>query len=1725
MKTKFRSIFLTRLGSRRRLASITSAALSVTSIVSLIGISSPVKANAALLHKAATVRTRGELAPKGPTSMATSTPADPSCSTITFSIENYADTTFAMKPDGSAYAWGLNNWGQLGNGTSTSYNPNSTPTEVVGENGSGFLGGLVSIAGSDANGGAVMSDGSVYTWGASYLGDGTTNSSTTPIHVVGPSGSGYLTQATQLSGGNFGFLVLKGGGTVFAWGADNSGQLGNGANLSQQPGPSLVPVQVVGPGGTGFLSGIAQVAAGSNHSLALKSDGTVWAWGYDYNGDLGDNDPNLASSSTPVQVVGVGGVGFLTNIVAVAAGDNYSIAVKSDGTVYAWGDNQFGELGIGSADRNPHITPAQVLGPGGTGFLTGVTHISAAQQHGSAVKSDGTAWTWGANSFGELGNGDTNQNNTTSPVQVVAPGGGYLTNVVAVQGGEYYGAALKSDGTLWAWGWNQYGQLGLGTSDSSAHVVPAQVVGVGGVGYLTGIAQAGPCNAPQPSELLGSGPIDEKSTTVSSGSFPVNTATGNFWHSFTDFAIPGRGLPLVLTRTYNSYLAPSGAALPLGNGWTDSYNVYLAPDPNKTLTDPTSKITVHEENGDAVVFSPVGSGNYQGAARVLGTLQLSSGIFQLSRHDQTHLFFDSSGRLSKETDRNGYATTLTYTGSQLTKVTDPANRTLTFAYFAAGQLKTVTDGGGRSVSYTYDTSGNLQTATDLGGNVTQFGYDGSHRLTTMTDPRLGGLANWYDAAGRVYQQEDPALRVTTYNYDTPGVTVITDPKGNVTQEEYSGNELARLTRGAGTAQQATWGFGYDASSLGISFVIDPAGNEWQNSWDANGNLLTHQDPLGDIWTYTYDNLNDVQTAQDALKVTTTNVYDASGNLKSSSTPLLGTSMVASSTYTYGDTAHPGDLTSVTDADGKVWTYGYDTYGVRNKTVDPTTDTTTYAYDNLGRLTSSVSPKGNVAHGKPASFTTTYAPDAFGRPTLVTDPLGHQTRFHYDADGNVDSLTDANSHVTLYTYNADNQLTDVQRPDTTHLATGFDLDGNVSSQTDGSKNATLYTYDALNRLQTVTDPLNRTTSYSYDALTEKVMVTDPQSRTTTYIYDSANRLHGILYGDGTTPGVGFVDDADGQRQTMTDGTLTSTYTVDSLHRLTKLVTGANQTVSYGYDLKGQLTSITYPGGAHTVTRAYDAAGRLGTVTDWNSHATTYGYDPNSNTTSVNYPNRTTATFAYDNADRLTSIADAKSNKNFLNLTYTPDPIGQTTTESSLSYGYNVINQLAGAGTTTYSYDGADNLHQVATTGSTTTTLVDDVASQLSTFTKMNGSTLIQKLTYGYDPQGNRLTTTDQNNAVTNYTYDQANRLITYGTGASYGYNGDGLRMSKSVSGSTTQQTWDVAEGLPLLLQDGGTSYVTGLGGLPLEQITSSGTTSYYHQDRLGSTRAITNSAGTVVATYTYDAYGNLTSPPGTFANPLQYAGQYTDAESGLQYDRARYYDPQVGGFISRDPAAAHTRQPYAYGANSPVNRADPSGFGILEAGNALLGGLADLQLAAVGVVGQALEEDAFFVADWADTEHDRLVSNDPLAVTVGVLDVFAAVFTIGAGAAPEAAAEKLALESTTALAKVPDFADTANAFEHYAAHVKGIRLGPNGAYALKAGGADMPEAGSFAQYRSAARSFMSGPGEGTVQGIRAGGDLVRFDPASGNFGVLTPQGVIRTFFHPDDGIDYFLSQFP
>jgi RHS repeat-associated protein len=161
---------------------------------------------------------------------------------------------------------------------------------------------------------------------------------------------------------------------------------------------------------------------------------------------------------------------------------------------------------------------------------------------------------------------------------------------------------------------------------------------------------------------------------------------------------------------------------------------------------------------------------------------------------------------------------------------------------------------------------------------------------------------------------------------------------------------------------------------------------------------------------------------------------------------------------------------------------------------------------------------------------------------------------------------------------------------------------------------------------------------------------------------------------------------------------------------------------------------------------------------------------------------------------------------------------------------------------------------------------------------------------------------------------------------YTYNGDGLRMSKTLNGNTTQYTWNTAGQLPLLLVDGTINYVYGPGGLPLEQINADGSTYWFHHDQLGSTRLLTDTNGNTAATYTYDTYGMLTGKTGTANTPLAYAGQYADAETGFQYLRARYYDPATGLFLTRDPADASTRSAYAYSDGSPLNEADPTGLG-------------------------------------------------------------------------------------------------------------------------------------------------------------------------------------------------------
>jgi uncharacterized delta-60 repeat protein len=296
---------------------------------------------------------------------------------------------------------------------------------------------------------ALKQDGTVWAWGSnSYgqLGDGTTTAHTLAAQVPGLAG------VVAVAANGLQSVALKGDGSVWAWGNNGNGQLGDGSTVTR-----TAPVKVSG------LSGVTIIAAGNYHTMAIKSDGTLWGWGYNGSGQLGIG--NAVDKHTPVQVPGI------SSVTAISAGYAHTVALLADGSLLAWGDNGYGALGDGTLISRS--SPVKVQG------VSGVAAIAAGLHHTSVVKPDGTTWGWGGNGSGQVGDGTTTQR--LSPVQV--PG---LADAAAIFAGSNHSVVLKRDGTVWSWGDNSYGQLGDGSR--TRRLTPVQVAELTGV---VGIAAGG----------------------------------------------------------------------------------------------------------------------------------------------------------------------------------------------------------------------------------------------------------------------------------------------------------------------------------------------------------------------------------------------------------------------------------------------------------------------------------------------------------------------------------------------------------------------------------------------------------------------------------------------------------------------------------------------------------------------------------------------------------------------------------------------------------------------------------------------------------------------------------------------------------------------------------------------------------------------------------------------------------------------------------------------------------------------------------------------------------------------------------------------------------------------------------------------------------------------------------------------------------------------------------
>lgn len=311
-------------------------------------------------------------------------------------------------PSTTAWGWGTNG-APIGDGTNIN---RSSPTSVIGNFTDWCIVNMGNPVAASSSTIALKNNGTLWSWGVGFLGDNNTTGTVSPIRVASDS-----TDWCAIGEGSF---AIKRDGTLWTWGCNAGGYLGDGTTINRSS-----PVSVVG----GFTDW-CQISNNSGHSLAVRKNGTLWSWGKNQSGKLGDG--TIFNKSSPVSVIG-----GIIDWCQASAGYAHSLAIRSNGTAWAWGSNIYGRLGNNST--SVASSPVAVVG----GF-TDWCQIATGYYSSAAVRSNGTAWAWG---YGPLGDGTGCTR--SSPVSIV----GGFTNWCKVASGYKHTAGIRTDGTLWAWGW------------------------------------------------------------------------------------------------------------------------------------------------------------------------------------------------------------------------------------------------------------------------------------------------------------------------------------------------------------------------------------------------------------------------------------------------------------------------------------------------------------------------------------------------------------------------------------------------------------------------------------------------------------------------------------------------------------------------------------------------------------------------------------------------------------------------------------------------------------------------------------------------------------------------------------------------------------------------------------------------------------------------------------------------------------------------------------------------------------------------------------------------------------------------------------------------------------------------------------------------------------------------------------------------------------------------
>ena len=855
--------------------------------------------------------------------------------------------------------------------------------------------------------------------------------------------------------------------------------------------------------------------------------------------------------------------------------------------------------------------------------------------------------------------------------------------------------------------------------------------------------------------------------------------------------------------------------------------------------------------------------------------------------------------------------------------------------FTVSQALSVT-----GISPSFGPPGTSVTITGTGFGATQSNsvltfYGITATVTSWSDTQIVGVVPSGAASGPV------SVGVGSIVNWGPSFTLtfrvqLTDSLANSTtyiSELISGKWVPASSQGSGCSSctlRGTISYTYDIQGRPLSRMDENGHNTTSYTYDSNGNVNSVTAPIASgtyaTTLYTSNSFGEVLTTTDPLGNVTTNTYDSNGNLLTVTTPAPNGSTAASvTTFTYDSKGElltitdplnnkttiayfpTGLIQTITDAQNNVTTYGYDAHGNRTSAKDANNQTTTFAYDSGDRLKTITYPD---------STTTTFAYDYRGRRTNVTDQNGKATSYTYDDADRLLTVTDAANNVTTY---------------------GYDTENNLTSIKDANNNTTSFTYDAFGRVTKTTFPSGYIETYGYDAVGNLTSKTDRKNQLITYTYDQLNRLTQKSYPD--TTAMNYTYDNDSRLTQVADSTGTYQFTFDNMGRLTytttsyAFLTGRNFTTSYAYDAASNRTGFTDPENGAT-SYVYDTLNRLQTLTPPAafSGAGNFGfsYDALSRRTQMTRPNGLKSVYAYDNLSRLQSVLHQSGSTTLDGAAYAVDNAGNRTSRTpqpsgtASNYAYDVIYQLTGVtqGSTTtesYTYDPVGN--RLSSLG------VSPYSNNTS-----NELTSIPGTTYTYDYNGNTSTKVVGSNTTT-YAWDYENRMTSVtlpGSGGTvtFKYDPFGRRIYKSSSSGTSVFAYD---GDNLIEETNAAGAVvaryeqTQNIDEPLAMLRSSAT-SYYHADGLGSISSLSNAAGSIANTYTYDSFGKLTASTGSLVNPFRYTARESDTETGLYYYRARYYDPTTGRFIGEDPAIFEGGLNfYPYVDNNPANYFDPIGL--------------------------------------------------------------------------------------------------------------------------------------------------------------------------------------------------------